>query len=531
MIRWVTAPARIGLVVAAIAASVPMIAFAQTSNLAIEGVPTEAEAEEVHADPTGGQDGTGDDTSAQAGPSFMSAIPPEVEVDIQRRFNELRSELLDDRASTVDWWLAFMAVVLGFFALVVVLGGYIAFTRFREIEAEAKDSVEISKGQAAEAMKLVGKIEENRDKSEKILQDQTAKTAADNPDEADQAVESVLKNPEASRIQQAIGRALSLQRLGKRDEAIEKWRAVATVAEGGDNDLAARAWFSVGYLIQDEDLEGSIFAYDRAIRLNPDYVEAYINRGNTQHKLGQYEAAIDDYDEAIRLNPASAQAYNNRGAVKGSLGQYEAAIDDYDEAIRLNPDDAEAYSNRGNTKYKLGQNEAAIADCNEAILLNPDHVDAYINRGSAKGSLGQQEEAIADYDEAIRLNPASAQAYNNRGAVKGSLGQYEAAIADLDEAIRLNPASAQAYNNRGAAKGSLGQQEEAIADYDEAIRLKPAFAGTYLNRGNATAAVKRKDEARKDFENALELARKANNAKIMAKAEQALRDLDDAEES
>ena len=31
MIRWVTALARIGLVVAAIAATVPMIAFAQTS--------------------------------------------------------------------------------------------------------------------------------------------------------------------------------------------------------------------------------------------------------------------------------------------------------------------------------------------------------------------------------------------------------------------------------------------------------------------------------------------------------------------
>ena len=281
MIPRVTARARIGLVVAAIAASVPMIAFAQTSDPAIEGVPTEAEAEEVNASPTGGQDGTGDDTSMQAGPSSRSAIPAEVEVDIQRRFNELRSELLDDRAGAVDWWLAFMAVVLGFFAIVVVLGGYIAFARFREIEAEAQSSVGTVTEIAETSKRHLKEIERDRAKVDEIARRMSAETVANNPEEADQAVESVRENPEASPIQKAIGLAVSLQRLGKRDEAIEKWGAVATVAEGSDNDLASRAWFSVGYLLQDEDPERSVSAYDRAIRLKPDYAEAYINRGNT----------------------------------------------------------------------------------------------------------------------------------------------------------------------------------------------------------------------------------------------------------
>ena len=51
MIRWVTELARIGLIVAAIAATVPMIAFAQANEPAIEGVPAEADA--VTASPTG----------------------------------------------------------------------------------------------------------------------------------------------------------------------------------------------------------------------------------------------------------------------------------------------------------------------------------------------------------------------------------------------------------------------------------------------------------------------------------------------
>ena len=122
-----------------------------------------------------------------------------------------------------------------------------------------------------------------------------AQTVTDDPDdsgEANQAVKDVLRNPGASLIARAIANAISLQKRGKRDDAIEKWRAVAHVAEESDNDLAARAWFSVGYLRWDKNPEDCIFAYDQAIRLNPDYAAAYTNRGIEKHKLGRNEAAL-----------------------------------------------------------------------------------------------------------------------------------------------------------------------------------------------------------------------------------------------
>ena len=197
-----------------------------------------------------------------------------------------------------------------------------------------------------------------------------------------------MKIPEASLTEKAIADAVSLQQQGKRDDAIEKWRAIAHVVEGSDNDLAARAWFSVGYLALDEDPKGSVLANDRAIRLKPDLDGAYINRGNARQKLEQYEAAIADYDEAIRMKPDHAEAYINRGNARQKLEQYEAAIADCNEAIRLKPALVEAYSNRGFANYELGRHEAAIADCNEAIRLKPDYAEAYSNRGAAKQKLG-----------------------------------------------------------------------------------------------------------------------------------------------
>ena len=46
--------------------------------------------------------------------------------------------------------------------------------------------------------------------------------------------------------------------------------------------------------------------------------------------LASTEAALADYDAAIARNPDYVEAYNNRGIVKRDLGQYEAALADYD---------------------------------------------------------------------------------------------------------------------------------------------------------------------------------------------------------
>ena len=230
-----------------------------------------------------------------------------------------------------------------------------------------------------------------------------AEIAADAPEKAKQAAANVRQNPTASPMDKAIAHAVSLQQQDRRAEAVEKWRAVAHVAEESDNDLAARAWFSVGYLVQNENPKAGMSAYDRAIRLKPDYAEAYNNRGSAKQALGQHDAALADCDEALRLKPDYAEAYYNRGNAKYALRRYEAAITDYDEAIRLKPDYAVAYNNRGNAKYALRRYDAALIDYDEALRLKSDYAVAYNNRGAAKAALGLKDDARKDFERALAL--------------------------------------------------------------------------------------------------------------------------------
>ena len=371
------------------------------------------------------------DTSTPNEPTAPPTIPAAVEVEFQcrfnefeRRFNERQKEILDNRENSINRWLAIVAIVLTVFGIAVPIAGVWGFKEFEEIKTQAQSYVK--------------EIKQYRDEAESLTQDINAEIVADNPTKAKQVIEDVRENPKASSTDKAIAKAVSLQEQGKEEEALKIWRGIADAFEEVDRDLAARAYFSVGYLlIQQEKPEDAIAAYDEAIHLKRDFAEAYNDRGASKGTLGRHEAAIADYNQAIQLKPNLVAAYNNRGVAKNELGQHEDAITDYNQAIRRKSDYADAYYNRGNAKSALGRHEAAIADYNQAIRRKPNLADAYNSRGVAKRILGQHKDAIVDFDQAISLNSDHALAYCNRGITKSALGRIDEARQDFEKARDL----------------------------------------------------------------------------------------------
>ncbi len=115
----------------------------------------------------------------------------------------------------------------------------------------------------------------------------------------------------------------------------------------------------LGPTVGTETLERISQSHDRAI----DY-----------YKRGLYDRAIAEYDQAIKLKPDYANAYYNRGVAYMSKGLYDRAIEDYDTAIRLRPDYAKAYRNRGNAKFYLGRFAAAARDYDQSLNIDPEQI-------------------------------------------------------------------------------------------------------------------------------------------------------------
>ncbi len=83
-------------------------------------------------------------------------------------------------------------------------------------------------------------------------------------------------------------------------------------------------------------------------------------------KAFDYELIMRDYDSVLKLNPDFVFAYFNRGNLRCMQKDFRAAILDYNEAIRRDADFAEAYYNRGLTRLYLGDTPAGIADLSKA---------------------------------------------------------------------------------------------------------------------------------------------------------------------
>ena len=232
--------------------------------------------------------------------------------------------------------------------------------------------------------------------------------------------------------------------------------ALAMAGCGDANLERAREEYNQGLrLARGDENRKAITAFSAAIRLKPDYVNAYLNRGYQYDALGQPKQAIADFSMAIHLHARYSKAYFNRGNVYLRIGKYKLSIADFSQAIRLTPNDAEAYHNRGNAYRKSQQYPLAFRDYTKALEFNRNDGLAHYNR--ALTCLH-----AADADGAHQ--PTQLQRQNN----------FKQAINDLSDFLRLHPNVASAYQLRGIAHRENGAPKKAADDFAQAKALEAA---------------------------------------------------------
>jgi tetratricopeptide (TPR) repeat protein len=85
------------------------------------------------------------------------------------------------------------------------------------------------------------------------------------------------------------------------------------------------------------DFNRAIESFSKALRLNPRFADALIERSAALLEKGDYDNALADLSEAVYLDPKSARGYYRRGGILGTRGDYAGAIADYDRSLRLDP--------------------------------------------------------------------------------------------------------------------------------------------------------------------------------------------------
>ena len=317
--------------------------------------------------------------------SPRGAIDPSDKIELQQLFNDLRKEYLDARAESVNWWLEFMAIVLAFFGLIIVIAGYIGFREFRRLRGEAESDADEIKNHLSKVLESRAELERVREEAENgeigVESDEAIQhmretlgseifATLSNEEEFEKALRDFEQIPNLFFVDKAMIEAYKSQRDGRITDAVQKWRSIAIIVDENDKNLAARAWNSVGYLLSEEKQgEEAISAYNKAIEMKADYAEAYYNRGKQKVILSQDLDAIKDLDKAIELNFDEAKVYVVRGVAKFELNEHDDAFTDFDRAIYMKPDYADAHAIRAEAKVYLQDFPGAKVDFQNALGL------------------------------------------------------------------------------------------------------------------------------------------------------------------
>ncbi|MGB4205079.1 MAG: tetratricopeptide repeat protein [Bacteroidales bacterium] len=94
-----------------------------------------------------------------------------------------------------------------------------------------------------------------------------------------------------------------------------------------------------------------------------------LNEGTVMVAQGRHDEAIDLFTRAIKLLPEFAQAYTYRGSAKFDKGDLIGAHDDYTKAIEIDPTYAEPYDFRGRIKLIWSDEDGACEDFKKAYAL------------------------------------------------------------------------------------------------------------------------------------------------------------------
>ena len=188
------------------------------------------------------------------------------------------------------------------------------------------------------------------------------------------------------------------------------------------SELTAQESFEKGFDSDEEgNFEESIRYYTEAIHFNPNFVEAYINRGVTR-SFNDLDGAYSDYDSAVRLKPDHAEALYNRGLILQMKGDLESAVRDFQKSIQSKPEYGSVRASLMTALRMLGRTDEANEQeklarellkeedeydraCFEAICGNLDEALGLLKIALDKGQCTQELVQQDAHFESIRNDP------------------------------------------------------------------------------------------------------------------------------
>ncbi|MYK31231.1 MAG: tetratricopeptide repeat protein [Boseongicola sp. SB0670_bin_30] len=196
--------------------------------------------------------------------------------------------------------------------------------------------------------------------------------------------------------------------------------------------------------------EEAIASYQRAIKLDPDYAEAYGGAGRVLFNSGRIRDAAEAMRPAVILAPDGVPGLAGLGASLSRLGHHQAAVVLLKRASRLDRRDARLFVELGDACARLGDHEAAVEAYAHAVELASRSakgvsVGLRLAFADALEHVQRSADALAELDRALRDEPAHAGALLSKASMLQTRGEFEEAHELFRRVIQRHPENGDAY--------------------------------------------------------------------------------------
>lgn len=225
-------------------------------------------------------------------------------------------------------------------------------------------------------------------------------------------------------------------------------------------------------------------AVERALTLAPDSAEAWYQKGSAAHVSGDLQGTLVAYERAIKAQSGHVEARVARAGLLLDLGRMADAEADVTELSRIAPGEPRAAYLKALLSERNGKQAEAQAALKEVTdLIDPVPIDFIRYRtqllmlnGLAHFGLNEREKA-KQYLETFQKQQGNTPASKLLAQIYLGESNVDRAIEVLESYLKANTADGQAMTLLGSAFLSKGQNAKAAALMQQALKTKdnPAF--------------------------------------------------------
>ncbi len=208
-------------------------------------------------------------------------------------------------------------------------------------------------------------------------------------------------------MQNDLSKALNFFQNGRLEEA--KNICLEVLKKNNYNSQALN--LNAFILYYQKNFEEAIEHWEKAININPNYIEAYNGCGNAYKNLKQLDKAVESFTKALLIEPRYLEAYMNLANILIKLEKFEEAIENFDKVLEIKNDSSEAFQGKAFSLMKLKKYDDAILNFNQSIKVNPNDANVFYNLGATYENLEKWQQAANCFSKAMQLDPKHSKAF------------------------------------------------------------------------------------------------------------------------